>query len=459
MTDEIKTQRKMAAEGMSDKAFVRFSKFIQSEFGIKMPDAKKVMLQARLQKRLWKLGFDSFDDYCDYVFSSEGLQNEVIHMIDVVTTNKTDFFREPKHFEYLVQSALPELINRNGVRKQLTVWCAGCSTGEEPYSLAMILNEYVEQHHGFDFFILATDISTKVLQQATLGIYDTDRIEPVPADLRRKYLLKSKEKGKSLVRVAPELRSHIRFRRVNIVEKDFGFREQMDIIFCRNVIIYFDRSTQEGVLERICQHLSPGGYLFTGHSETLNGMHLPLIPAAHTVYQKDRPTSAETELPVVYLKPAEMLVREKPGIIRTILGSCIAVTMFNRRLGITAICHALLPKCPSPAEAQEHLSKLKYVDTVIPEMIRRIRNFGVEPDEIEVKLFGGSDMLGATQVEAGRDQPVGRLNIETAKQVLHAEHLVVSVTDVGGKFGRKIFFYTHTGEVLLKRLKADDVIL
>lgn len=275
---------------LSEREFTRLSEFIYSECGIKMPPSKKVMLQARLQKRLRALDMHSMSDYCSYLFSPEGIENELVHMINVITTNKTDFFREPKHFDYLVQKAIPDLIagQGSGVRSRLMVWSAGCSTGEEPYTLAMVLKEFAETYPGFrfDFLILATDISTKVLEKAKLAIYDHVQIEPVPPVLRKKYLLRGKSSKKGLVRISEDLRSQVRFRRLNFLEDDFGMREPMDVIFCRNVIIYFDRPTQEKLLNRFYRHLRPGGYIFTGHSETLHGLNVPLVPVAPTVYRK-----------------------------------------------------------------------------------------------------------------------------------------------------------------------------
>lgn len=447
--------RKIVSDPMSDRTFARFSRFIHTELGIKMPDSKKTMLQARLQKRLWKLGMGSFDEYCDYLFSHEGMENELHHMIDVVTTNKTEFFREAKHFDYLVERVLPELIKRKGLRDPYMLWCAGCSTGEEPYSLAMTLNEFAEKNSGFHFFILATDISTKVLEHAKLGIYEEERIESIPQLFRQKYLLRSREKDKGLVRISPDLRNYVRFRRLNFMDSNFGLRELMDIVFCRNVIIYFDRSTQEAVLGRICSYLQPGGYLFTGHSETLNGMNLPLVPVAHTVYRHlNRNEQAPKDLPIVYLKPAEIYVTDKPTVVRTVLGSCLAVTMYNPRLGIAAVCHALLPTPDTQeAESRQPLNRYRYVDSVIPEMVAKMREHGSTPDEIEVKMFGGADLLSSAE-ERKTNRPVGKLNVATALRVLEQAGLRVSVSDVGGTFGRKIFFYTHSGEVLLKRLQS-----
>ncbi len=275
---------------MSDREFQRLSEFIYSECGIKMPPAKKIMLSSRLQKRVRKLQMSSISEYCNYLFSPQGIENEVIHMIDVVTTNKTDFFREPKHFNYLVQKALPGLLSGEvyEIGNKLMVWSAGCSTGEEPYTLAIVLKEFAAAYpeYRLDFLILATDISTRVLQKAKLAVYVDKIVEPIPDELKSKYLLKGKDKKKGLVRMAPEVRDSVKFRRLNFIDSDFGMREQLDIIFCRNVIIYFDRATQEKLLNRFCSHLNPGGYIFLGHSESLNGLNVNLIQVAPTVYRK-----------------------------------------------------------------------------------------------------------------------------------------------------------------------------
>jgi chemotaxis protein methyltransferase CheR len=209
-------------------------------------------------------------------------------MIDVVTTNKTDFFREPKHYDFLTTVAVPELMNQYGagMRRDLKIWSAGCSTGEEPYTIAMVLSEFREAHPGFEFMILGTDISTKVLERAAKAVYRMERAETVPAQIKKKYLLRSKDREKNLVKIAPEVRHHVSFRRLNFMAEDFQMREPMDIIFCRNVIIYFDRPTQEKLLNRLCDHLVPGGYIFMGHSETLSGLRVPLVSAGPTVYRK-----------------------------------------------------------------------------------------------------------------------------------------------------------------------------
>ncbi len=285
---ETKGDNGIKVTTMSGRDFSRLSEFIHDSCGIKITPVKKVMLESRLSKRLKNLCMHSFGDYCEYLFSPRGMQDELVHMIDMVTTNKTDFFREPAHFSYLVEKAVPELINLRGagISRMLGVWSAGCSTGEEPYTIAMVLNDLNDG--GFRYTVLATDISTKVLDIAKLGIYSEDKVGPVPDPMKGRYLMKGKDSRQGMIRIAPELRERVKFRRLNFMEGDFGMREPMDIIFCRNVIIYFDRVTQEKLLKRFCAHLVPGGYIFMGHSETLQGMDLPLVPVAPTVYRKNR---------------------------------------------------------------------------------------------------------------------------------------------------------------------------
>jgi len=259
---------------LSDRDFNRFSAFIYEACGIKLPPIKKTMLAARLQKRLRQLHLNSFPAYLDYVLSPDGQVAELSHMIDVVSTNKTDFFREAKHFEVLTSLVLPDYVQRmaHSPHKTLRVWSAGCSSGEEPYTLAMVLEDFFSRYPGLDYAVLATDICTEVLTTAEEAVYTDEVVAPVSPVLRNKYLMKGKGAHKGFHRVVPELRRKVTFARLNFMERDFGIEQKMDIIFCRNVIIYFDRKTQCALFEKFYRQLSPKGYLFTGHSETLEGI-------------------------------------------------------------------------------------------------------------------------------------------------------------------------------------------
>ncbi len=274
------------SEGLSDKDFSRLSSYIERELGIKMPPTKRVMLESRLFRRLRLHNMTNFSAYVDWVFSDEGSRSELIHMIDAVTTNKTDFFREADHFDYLLNVLLPKWTPRSS-GDPFRVWSAGCSTGEEPYTLAMVLEERRQVAESFRWTLIASDISSKVLEKAIEAVYEEEKVAPVPMDFKRRYLLRSKDRSKAIVRVRPELRSKISFQRLNLMDENFGFKESFDVIFCRNVIIYFDRSTQERLIRKFYAHLRLGGYLFLGHSETLTGMNVPFRSVAPTVYRKD----------------------------------------------------------------------------------------------------------------------------------------------------------------------------
>jgi chemotaxis protein methyltransferase CheR len=273
-------------ECISARNFDRLRELISREVGISLGTDKKTMLEGRIRRRLRELNLSSYGQYCDYLFTRHGAHEEIVHFIDVVTTNKTDFFREPRHFEFLTTTALPELAACSPRGRPLLVWSAGCSTGEEPYTLAIVLSEFALTHSGLCFGILATDISTRVLKKARMGVYTADLLGPVPAALRNKYFMRSREPDSDRVRVVPELRRVIEFRRLNFMEADYGIDEMVDAVFCRNVIIYFDRPMQERILRKITRYLLPGGYLFVGHAESLHAMDLPLAPVAPSLYRR-----------------------------------------------------------------------------------------------------------------------------------------------------------------------------
>jgi len=272
-------------ESITSRDYKRLCDLIYQQAGIHLGADKKTMLEVRIKRRLKVLGLHSYGDYCDYLFGHKGLKDEISHLIDVVTTNKTDFFREPAHFNFLVDKALPEWLERSGGRA-FVLWSAGCSTGEEPYTMAIVLSEFALTHPGFRFRILASDISSIVLEKAEMGVYNNEIVAPVPPVLRRKYFMHSREPGSTRVRVVPELRKLIEFRRLNFMDADYGLSEKVDAVFCRNVIIYFDRPTQESILLKLANCIQSGGYFYVGHSETLHDMNLPLTPVAPALYRR-----------------------------------------------------------------------------------------------------------------------------------------------------------------------------
>jgi chemotaxis protein methyltransferase CheR len=270
---------------LSEIDFQAFSNYIYNEYGIKMPPIKRVMLQGRLLKRIRELGMNSYTEYKDYFFSKAGQEKELYNFLNVITTNKTDFFREPIHFDFLTGTVLPDFIQNNS-SKVFKIWSAGCSSGEEPYTMSVVLNEFKRLNPTFNFSILGTDISNQVLERAAKGVYPEQKIDFVHLDLKKRYFLKSKDRHNPTVRVRPELQMHLSLKYLNLMDNSFDIKETYSSIFCRNVLIYFDRTTQEKVITKLCQHLEPGGYFFIGHSESLSGMNVPLQHIKPTIFKK-----------------------------------------------------------------------------------------------------------------------------------------------------------------------------
>jgi chemotaxis protein methyltransferase CheR len=274
-----------AVDGLTEKNFQRLAELIQGYSGIKMPATKRTMLEGRLRRRVRATRAASLDEYCRRLFDEDGLAAELVDLMDAVTTNKTEFFREPSHFDFLRDHGLATLLKAE--RPALKAWSAACSIGAEPYTLAMVIEDYLQQsRRRTDYSILCTDLCTEVLQEALAGIYSPAMIEPVPMDLRRRYLMRARERDRPAVRIVPRLRSRLLFARLNLMDETYPADDDMDMIFCRNILIYFDKPTQSKVLRRLCSHLRPGGLLFLGHSESVVGIELPVKQIASTVFQR-----------------------------------------------------------------------------------------------------------------------------------------------------------------------------
>ncbi len=274
--------------GLSDKDFQRLSTYIVEKCGIQMPISKKSMLTARIQKRLRLLKMDSFTRYVDLVMAPSEKNGELINFIDLATTNKTDFFREPAHFEFMETTALPDLLERNksGLSRPLAIWSAPCSTGEEPYTMAMVISEFAAKVGGnYRAQILGTDLSTRALKHGMNAIYDMAKADPVPMAMKRSYMLRGKDRKNPRVRMNQQMRAMVSFKHLNFMDANYDVPKNMDIIFCRNCLIYFDRPTAADIVNKLCRHLQPGGYFFVGHSETLNNLNVPLVQVAPTIYQ------------------------------------------------------------------------------------------------------------------------------------------------------------------------------
>jgi chemotaxis protein methyltransferase CheR len=273
---------------LSEREALNFIALIHAHSGIKLDLDKKALITSRLLKRLRALGLESLRHYFDYLQTAEGQRDELGPMIDEITTNKTSFFRERHHFDYLEQSYLPDLLRRLRFawKIDLNIWSAGCSTGEEAYSMAMVLAEFCEKAGGGKFAIVGTDISTRALLRARQAVYPEALLEPVPAVYRDKYMMRGKGKQAGNYRVVPELRDAATFEYMNFVDDHWDVPDKLDIIFCRNVMIYFDRPTRQRIVRRFYDHLTVDGLLFIGHSETLSDIDHRFAQVMPTVYQR-----------------------------------------------------------------------------------------------------------------------------------------------------------------------------
>jgi chemotaxis protein methyltransferase CheR len=289
--DTRKTNRNLISKSeimvLSDRLFGQFSELVYRECGINLHDGKKSLLQARLNKRLRITGFTSYESYFEYLTSGES-REELVHFLDCISTNLTYFFREPQHFEFL-NKMIPEMLAAKQKERdqRIRVWSAGCSTGEEPYSLGMGVLQHLKDPDRYDFKILATDISSRVLDVAKAGIYPSEKLQRVHPDLRKQFFKKPTGNGSSAdsFEVVPLLKNIVKFARLNLNES-YPFKGPFDFIFCRNVMIYFDKKTQELLIQKMSQYLVAGGYLFVGHSESLMGLNHSMKYICPAVYRK-----------------------------------------------------------------------------------------------------------------------------------------------------------------------------
>ena len=282
---EIKPIQTHTPVELKSREFERLSSYIFKHYGINFPSSKKIMIQSRLQKRLRALHLDNFKDYCDYVFSEEGKKLEINHLLSTVSTNKTAFFREISHFNFILNELYINPKNQH-IPGHVRIWSAGSSSGEEGYSLAMVFNELKDKGLISDFSVFGSDISEKVIEQARSAIYPYEKHKDIDQNYRTKYLLKSKQTDHPKIRICPELRAKVKFVRLNLLEDNTLAKNLFDIIFCRNTLIYFDRNTQRKVMLKLLSKLKSGGYIFIGHSESLINMNLPIEQIRPTIYKK-----------------------------------------------------------------------------------------------------------------------------------------------------------------------------
>ena len=268
------------------RLFEKYQALIYQAAGIWLSNAKTALLCGRLARRLRSLELETMEEYFDFV-TDPGHKDEFVRMLDAITTNETHFFREPKHFEFMAQRLFPRWKQEAGAGKRgrkLRIWSAACSSGEEPYSLAMTLLKHFPASEGWTLEILATDISTQILAKAKAGVYPLEKARDIPHDLLQRFMLQGTGEHEGKMKVGLEAQEIVRFLRLNLNEEPLAVQGTFDAIFCRNVLIYFDMESKTRVVNGLMRHLSPNGLLFVGHSENLAGVTTRMKTLAPTIY-------------------------------------------------------------------------------------------------------------------------------------------------------------------------------
>jgi chemotaxis protein methyltransferase CheR len=273
-------------KAISDREFSLYQKLIYSKAGICLSPTKKAFLEARLSRRLRELGMDSFQAYYQHVTQNQN-GGELEQLLDRVSTNKTHFFREPRQFEFLEQQILPDwkTDGNSGSRpRRIRAWSAGCSTGEEPYSLAMILLDHFPRGSGWEIEIIATDLSSRALKSARKAVWSIAKANEIPQSYLKRFMRKGTGSQHAYMKAGPEIQSIIRFQHLNLNDNHYAVTEPFDLIFCRNVLIYFDAESRARVVDRLVNYLAPAGFLLVGHAESLSGVSDRIRHVRPTIY-------------------------------------------------------------------------------------------------------------------------------------------------------------------------------
>jgi chemotaxis protein methyltransferase CheR len=494
---------------INDSEFHAFRRLILEQAGITLNDSKKQLVASRLARRLRALGLRTYREYFEQVTQGDPDGSEMREMLNCITTNKTDFFREQHHFDFLKSKVFPEIQERSkrGGPRQLRIWSAGCSSGEEPYTLAMTILSGFGNLAGWHFEILATDLDTQVLARAQQGVYPTELLHPVPAELRQKYFQRGSDANAGMARVKSELRDLVTFRRFNLIEKPWRIKGPFDLIFCRNVLIYFDRETVRTVVESFAERLSEAGYLFLGHSESLQSQMDLFEPLRGTIYRlrsaveravgSAAPSPAVKPLPVpeatAEAAPVRPVARVRllsgsrralaeasgrpsgrplaavsapnasrvarisvtiggvrasadPVELRTVLGSCVCACLYDPVARIGGINHFMLPDGLADAELPT-----RYGVNAMEMLINDIAKLGGDRRRLEAKAFGAAHVL----VSVGLSPEVPRKNAQFIRDFLEKENIRLVSSRLGGSAPVEVLFHATTGRALVRALGAN----
>ncbi|MBL8984489.1 MAG: hypothetical protein JNL26_20045 [Gemmatimonadetes bacterium] len=441
---------------LTDREFAFLRELIMRAAGIHLTDQKRSLVEGRLARRLRHHGWRDYGPYVELLRDGDPNETELRELINAVTTNKTSFFREQHHFDYLRTDVFPEFSGRS-----LRIWSAASSTGEEPYSIAMTARDA-----RVNVEILASDIDTNVLNTARMGVYSEERVADLSADLQRRHFLRGEGDKAGFVRVRPEVRAMVNFLRINLVEGSWPATELFDVIFCRNVIIYFTRETQDVLFRRFAERLKPGGAMIIGHSENLSWLSDLYEPVGKTIYRRvggaprrshaTRKTLESMRIvpaapppppprPVVRIEAGGVHAAKSATEIRTVLGSCVAACVYDPAMRVGGMNHFMLPSGESadrPARYGVHAMEL---------LINQVMKLGGERSRLRAKVFGGAAVIRA--LKSGAD--VGRKNSEFIRSFLAAERIPIEAEQLEGDQPLEVRFQTDTARVRVRAI--DDV--
>lgn len=430
------------------ETFRRFQELLRDRVGVFLTAAKAQLLISRLASRLRARDCASLEAYLELVTSAPGHRDEFQAMVNRITTNKTDFFRESHHFPML--AAHVESLTRDDPEYPVRVWSAACSTGEEPYTIAMVLRESLTPDAAAHASILASDIDTQVLERAGHGVYPQRRFAGIDPQRWQRWFLRGRGKHAGAVKVRPDLRRLVRFAQLNLVGEDWPEREAFDAVFCRNTLIYFDRPTQLAVVQRLAERLRPGGLLFLGHSENLLGDVPGLEPAGSTVFRRSRSRGGSAaEAPGIPLRAlgarvlsGGMFCSARPAVVRTLLGSCVAACLFDPSTQIGGMNHFMLPKGRERGTGRA----LAYGAHAMEMLINEIMRHGGDRRRLQAKVFGAATVL--TDFQGGA--AVAQRNAEFVRRYLRDERIPIVGEKLGGTHPIQVRFETHTGRAFAR---------
>lgn len=456
---------------ISDEEFEAFQDFIYRESGISLSEAKRALVCSRLSKRLRHLGLTSYTEYYDYLQESDPTGTERQQMINCITTNKTEFFREAHHFEFLSNRLFPVWRDQAKLtgKRQIRIWSAACSTGEEPYTIAMTLADHFDNLPAWDVKILASDIDTDVLARAKAGIYSHDRMEGIDEECLRRHFLRGTGSQTGQYRIRRDLQRLITFRQINFIDEVWPVRTKFDAIFCRNALIYFNRESQQKIVNRLTDHLAPGGHLFLGHSENADWLAERLVILGQTVYRPRGADGAERlptllkdvkvptanrparppqparrkSIPAKSIIAGEVMASRDPLEIRTTLGSCIAACLYDPEARVGGMNHFVLPERAGDSFHAQSLGV-----HAMELLINWMMSLGAQRSRLRAKLFGGAQMFAISNANWN----VGEKNVAFIRQFCKMERIAIEAQQLGGVNALAVRFNTETGKVLVKSI-------